>query len=222
MNRSDIRTFARLWVNDPNGTRYSDSIVNNAINIANERFAVDSKSLFKDATTTITVDDGTYSLPSDFMWEKEVEYDGKPLEAAKRYTIRNSSSDDDWTDDKGAPTNYIIDPEENRKEIRLYPIPDSSQTGKSFTLVYFAKPSDLTADSSIPLNGDTYLYRFHMGVAAFAAWMLMGYETATPETEAKMNRMWNLYRYYVDEALDTYDNTVNEKMNMRGGRNYRP
>ena len=222
MNRGTLRTFASLWVNDPNLTRYTAAIYNNILNIANERFAVDSEALFKDSEYTLVADDGTYALPSDFMWEKEFELNGDDIKPVKRYTLSRNAKSSNWKTTKGKPTHVTVDPEEARKQILLYPIPDGNSAGDTLTMVYHAKPTDMSSDSDTPLNGDTYMVRFHMGVAAWAAWALLGYEDLTPEVDAKMAKMWNLYMYYVNEAKDNYDNAASEPMNMRGGRNYRP
>lgn len=219
MNRGQLKTMASLLLADPNKTRYSDTQYNDALNIANYIFATDSRCLFKDSSSTVSAADATYALPSDFMWEKKVTLAGLRLSPISRDTLERIKVSDDWTDDSGTPKYYLIDPEEARKQVLLYPIPTSNEANKTLILTYYCKPSDMGTDSTDPLNGDTYLARFHPGIAYYAAWLLNSYENPTPETQAKDASLWRAYQQYINDARDTFENTISEPWNLRGGRN---
>ena len=188
MNRGQMRTFASLLSSDPNLTRFTATQYNDIIDIANEQFATDSRSLFKYKEYTLVDATGAYTLPTDFMYERDVELQGEDLLPKSRYTM-NRSFDSNWKDDKGTPTHYIVDPEVGRKQILLYPIPEAKDVGKTVTMAYYVLPAVMTADADIPLNSSSYHVRFHMGIVAFAVWSLMNYEVPTPETDAKMSKM---------------------------------
>ena len=77
-----------------------------------EQFAADSKALFKDTTWTSASATATYSLPTDFMYEKWVYFNGLPLNPLNRAKLSKEDQNDDWPDDAGTPTNYLVDPQE--------------------------------------------------------------------------------------------------------------
>lgn len=218
MNLSSLQTYVSLFCADPQQTRFTASQYTNAINEAQRQFALDSKALFKDASTyTVTSGTAGYSLPTDFMWEKEVTHKGLLLIPISRASLLRLKGDD-WTDDTGTPTNFLIDPEEARKQILLYPIPTSNDTGANLILTYYPLPSDLSASTDIPLNASLLLVQFHMNIAAYAAWLLLGYETSTPEIMTKRGSLMRKYNEGVTKAVDTFKNTASEPIRMLGGR----
>lgn len=218
MNLGTITTYASLFCEDPDQTRYTSAQYTSAINEAQRQFALDSKCLWKDAST-YTVVDGTagYSLPTDFMWEKEVTHKGLRLLPISRATLLGLKGDD-WTDDTGTPTNFLIDPEEARKQILLYPIPQSGDAGANLILTYYPLPTDLSSSTDVPLNSSSLLAQFHMAIAEYAAWLLLGFEKATPEFVSKRGGLIRHYNDAVIKATDTFKNTASEPIRMRGGR----
>lgn len=219
MNLSQLRSLASLFVADPNQTRYSASQYNDALNRAQEQFAMDSRCLWKDAPT-YTVVDGTaaYSLPTDFLWEEKVVFKGLQLKAVSRETLEFYKRSDRWDDDSGTPLYYIIDPEEARKQITLFPIPGAADAGANLVLTYYPLPTTMSSDSDNPLNGVSFLTQYHIAIAAYGAWLLALYETMTPEVMAKRTNLNQIYQDKVTEAVDHFKNTASEPMRMRGGR----
>ena len=122
MIRSALRTQAAAFCGDPNITRYTAAQYNTALNRAQEQFAFDSRALFKDTSWTTVADTATYDLPSDFTYEDWITYDGYELAPISRHEIQRLSPGDDWTDEEGTPTHFIIDPEQARQQIRPPPI----------------------------------------------------------------------------------------------------
>lgn len=218
MIRSEIRSLAANFCGDPNLTRFSSTQYNDAIDRAQEEFCFDSKALYKDAATyTVTAADAAYDLPSDFWLERNVTHKGLELRPVSRETLLKNNGDD-WSDDTGTPTHFMIDPEEARKQILLYPIPTADDAGANLILTYYPIPSELSADSSVPFNSSSLMSQFHMAIAAKAAWILLNYETPDPAIDAKMSKMNKIYQDKVTFAIDTYGNTKSEPMRMRGGR----
>lgn len=219
MNLGQLRDLASLFVGDPNQTRFTSSQYTAALNRGQEQFAFDTRSFFKDAST-ITVVDGTaaYSLPSDFLWEKKVTHKGLKLEPISRETIEFYKRSDDWSDDTGTPKYFVIDPEEARKTITLFPIPKSEDAGANLILTYYPIPTALADGTDTPFNGYALLAPYHIAVAAYAAWLMTTYETQTPEIMAKRGALNKVYQDKATEAADHFQNTASENIRLRGGR----
>lgn len=215
MNLGSIRTQTSFFVGDINQTRYTTTQYNNAINRAQEQFALETKALFKDTSWTTTSGTATYSLPSDFMWEDYVTYNGYELKPISRHELNRLNPGSDWTDRSGTPTYFIIDPEQASKVITLYPIPDDAQT---LQMRYFPLPAEVSSDTDIPLNSSDLMAQFHMGLAALAGWMLLSSETMTPEIQAKMQLMMAYYTDSVVKAVDTFKNTASFGIQIKGSR----
>lgn len=214
MNRGAMRTQTADFLSDKNQTRYSSTQYNTALGKAQEQFALDTKALWKDASYSVTAADATYDLPTDFMWEDWVKYDGVEISPISRHELQRLSGQD-WTDDQGAPTNYIIDPEEASKSITFYPIP---QEAKTAAMRYFPLPAAMSSDSDVPLNSSTLMVQFHLGICAFAAWLLIMGEQVTPATQAKANSLMPLYTDAVNKAIETFKNTASAALQIRGSR----
>lgn len=219
MNVGQINTLASLFCGDPNQTRFTPAQYLFAANRAQEQFCFDTKALWKDASTITTVDGtATYSLPSDFMWEKAVMFKGLALKPISRATLAEYKASDRWDDDAGTPKYFYIDPEEARKTIGLYPIPRADDAGANLVLTYYPLPTALTADSDTPLNSYALLVEYHIAIACYAAWLLLGYETASPEIMAKRGGLLKQYNDKCINATDRFKNTSSEPMRIRGGR----
>ena len=214
MNRGVLKQLMAGFAEDPAQSRYS-GLYDAALDRAQEQFALDTRALWKDAPSySVTADDADYDLPSDFMWEKRITLDGKELKPITKARLDENSSGD-WTEDTGDPTFFLINPEEASKSIRLYPIPQRSQT---MVLTYFPLPASSTTDSDVPLNSSALLAQFHIALAAYGAWLLMMNDSATAEKAAKKAELLGLYSGKVTEAIDLFKNTASAPIRMGGGR----
>lgn len=217
MNLGELRTLTASMVEDPNQTKYALAKYNDAENKAAAQFAMDSKALYKDSAIAMVARTAAYSLPSDFMLEKEVTLNGIALKPISRATLQAKKISERWDDDYGAPEYYIIDPEEARKTISLYPIPDNDADGTSLVLTYYAFPALMTVDTSLPLNGSTLMVQFHTGLAAYAAWLLMMYLPQTAEIAQKRSGFFSMYKDKIDEAIQTFGNSKSEPLSFHVG-----
>lgn len=216
MNLGTIRTLVANMVGDPDQTRFSGKY-DDAINRSQEQFALDTRALWKDTTWSHAANDADEDLPSDFMYEDFVTYGGKKLTPISRFELLQKAGDD-WTDDEAdLPTHYLIDPEEAVKEIVLYPIP---QTAKTLAMRYFPLPASVSADSDVPLNSSALLAQFHVGIAAYAAWLILLYESVTPEIQAKRSDLLSIYNDTAGKATSLFKNTVSAGIKIRGTRTY--
>lgn len=220
MNLSSLTSLCQKFALDAGGTRFAGQYTD-ALNLANQQFAYDSKALWKDHTT-YTVVDGTaaYDLPSDFWLEKRITHKGLKLDPISRATLDEEyqGTGTDWTAESGTPTHYIIDPEQGRKKLTLFPKPTGGDTGANLILTYYPVPTDMAVDADIPLNSSSLMVQFHIALAAWAAWLLLSGEEATPAKEKQRDRMKELYDNKVSEAVDYFKNTASEPLRMKGGR----
>ena len=217
MNRGSLRTQAADFCGDKNQTRYSATQYNTAINRAQEQFSLDSNSTFKDVPYSNAAGDATEALPSDFIVEDWVKYDGIEIDPISRHELQRLSGQD-WTDDTGTPEKYIIDPEEARKTITLYPIPVDSKT---LVMRYLALPAELSADSDTPLNSSALLIQFHIGIAAYVAWLLLLGEQMSPQVREKRDSLLVMYNDSVNKAIEKFGNTKSMGIRIRGSRIWR-
>jgi len=217
MIRSELRALASKFCEDPNITKFTADKYNDSLEKAQQQFSMDSKALYKDQSIVVAIDTAAYALASDFMLEKEVVFNGLALLPISRATLQVKKTEERWDDDKGTPKYYIIDPEEGRKTITLYPTPDNVDAGTSLVLTYYCFPTAMTSDSSIPLNSSTLMVQFHIGLAAYASWLLMFYLTQTAEIQAKRNELFAIYTAKVAEAIQTFGNTKSEPLRFHVG-----
>lgn len=225
MNLTTLTAIAAQFAGDQQQNRYT-GLYTQALNLGQQQFAIDSECLWKDFPVTVVGGTPSYSMPTDFMWEKlPVMYsktgDNSNIELtpiSRLELARNRG--DDWTTVTGDPKNFIIDPEEARKQIRVYPYPPAGDLGGTLTLTYYPLPGDMAAGTDSPLNSYALLAQFHLAIAAWAAWMLLGAETVTPEITAKRRDLLQLYNDTVTQATNTFQNTVSQPIRMRGSCYY--
>lgn len=212
MNLGELRTFTANLCEDPSVTKFTPVKYNDSINKAAAQFAMDSKALYKDSAIVMVAGTAAYALPTDFMLEKAVTLNGIELAPISRATLQAKKATERWNTDSGTPKYYIIDPEGGRKTITLYPNPANEDAGTSIVLTYYAFPSVMTVDTAVPLNGSSLMVQFHVGLAAYAAWLLLMYLPQTPEISQKRNELFATYRGKIDEAIQTFGNTKSEPL----------
>lgn len=211
MNLTTLQQFAADFCGDPDQSRFSGKYVG-VINQAQKQFAMDSRALFKDKAYTAAADDSTYDLPTDFLCEESVTYNGLPLKPISRHTLYTLYPGTDWTTLEGTPTHYMIDPEVGVATLRLIPIP---QDALAISMRYYPLPADVAAASDVVLNSSTLMVQFHLGIAAFAAWLILLSENSTPELVDKRRELMKVYQDAVNKAIETFGNTVSEPLRIR-------
>jgi hypothetical protein len=208
---STLQQLTANFVGDPDQTRYSGKYVPQ-INLAQDQFAADSRSLFKDVAYTSAVGTSTYGLPVDFLFENDVTYNGFPLKPISRHTLYTLYPGTDWTLLTGTPTHYMVDPEEANKVLRLIPIPQDIQT---ISMRYYPLPADVANPSDIVLNASLLMVQFHSAIAALAAWYILSFETQDDALIVKRKEMMKIYQDGVSKAIDTFKNTASEPLRVR-------
>jgi hypothetical protein len=207
-----MRTQTADFVGDKDITRYASTKYDTALDRAQEQWCLDTKALWKDQAYTTAAGDADYDLPTDMMYEDYVLHDGNRLKPISRYeaSVRFGQ---DWATQSGTPSHYIIDPEEAVKELLLVPIPVEV---KSVLLRYFPLPASMSSDSSVALNSSALLAQFHIGICAYAGWLLLMGEDPTPAIVQKMGQLQSIYSAGVSLAIETFRNTVSAGLKIRG------
>jgi len=220
MNLASLTSAVTLFAQDAAQSRYS-GLYTGALNQAQQQFCLDSKSLWADWPAVYpTAGQQTFSLPTDFMFEKKVTYNGIKLNPVSRAELEREMTDTRWDTVTGRPTRYIIDPEKARRSLTLYPIPDANSAGFDLVMTYYPMPADMTQPTDIPLNGNPIMAQFHLGLAAWAAWYLLQGEASDPNIPAKKKALLDIYNDCVSQAAETFQNTASEPIRLRGVRNY--
>lgn len=137
-NYSDLKTEIANYL----GRSDLTSQIPTFIRLAEERLARDlrTRHMLKVSQATMTADDSTVALPSDFLAMKDIHIDGNPI---KTLQFQNSSNffRNARVSDKGIPVMYTL----LASEFKFAPIPDSNYTLK---LIYYYKP-DYLSDSNV-------------------------------------------------------------------------
>jgi hypothetical protein len=214
MNRAELRTLASSFCEDPSITKFTTAKYNDALEQAQRQFTMDSKSLYKTASSTMVVGTAEYDLPTDYILDKLVMLNGVKLEPISRNSLAELYKSRRWDTLTGTPVNYISDPMEANKKLILFPIPDSDVDGTDLALTYYALPSAMSTDSASPFNSSALMGQFHIAVASYAAWLLLGYLSPTDALVAKRKDLIGTYTMKVNEAIQTFGDSPSEPMSL--------
>lgn len=217
MNLQTLTETTAALVNDRDQTKFAN-LYTQALNLAQQQFAFDSQCLFDDHTITVVAGTAGYDLDDNFYKEIRVTHKGLRLQPMSRETLYFYSRGVDWRTLQGTPIGYIIDPEIDVQQITLFPIPQADDAGDNLILTHSFRPDDMSAATSLPFNNYPLLFPYHIGICYWAAWLLLGYDSATNETMAKRKQLLDMYNDKVTEARDNFKNTQSEGIRMRGGR----
>lgn len=213
-NKSELRTLTASMCEDPSQTKFTPAKYNDSLESAQRQFSLDSKCLYKTQAYVMAVDDATYDLPADYISDKLVMLNGIELTPISRSKLASLYKGQRWDTKTGTPRHYISDPMEANKALVLFPIPNSISGGTDLQLTYTAIPAVMSSDSASPFNSSALLTQYHVAVAAYAAWLLLGYLTPTDATVLKRRDLLGTYTGKVNEAIATFGDTPSEPMAM--------
>ena len=213
-NRSELRTLTSNFVEDPNITKFTSAKYTDSLETAQKQFCLDTKSLYKIQAYVMAVDDATYDLPTDFVGDKLVMLNGIELDPASRSKLAGLYKSRRWDTLEGTPKYYVIDPMEANKQLLLVPIPDSIADGTSLELTYSCIPTAMATDAATPFNSSVLMTQYHIAIASYAAWLLLGYLTPTDPIIQKRRDLLNTYTGKVNEAIAEFGDTKSEPMSL--------
>ena len=214
MNRSELRSLVSNFVEDPSITKFTATRYNDSLELAQKQYCLDTKALYKTQAYTMAVDDATYDLPTDFIGDKIVMLNGIELDSVSKMKLSTLYKSRRWDTLEGTPKYYVIDPMEAKMQLLLVPIPDSIANGTDLQMTYYAMPTVMSSDSASPFNSSTLMTQFHIAVAAYAAWLLLGYLTLTDAIISKRQDLLNTYTGKVNEAIASFGDTKSESLSL--------
>lgn len=217
MDRGTARSFVALKAEDPSQTINTPAQYNDAIDLSEEQFAIETKSLMKVTTLTVVSAQNYIALPSDFMVSILARHKGLKLKPTSRFDLAFQRSSD-WGEDNGTPIEFYIDEENER--IIFHPKPQAADAGANLELIYAAIPTNITDDATVLMNAKAFLAYYHPGIVAWAAYWVLGYRTQTPEIIAKRRSCIDESTYYKDKAIEIYKNMQDQPVQMKGGRSW--
>lgn len=213
-NRAELRALASNFCEDPSVIKFTSTKYNDALETAQRQFSLDTKSLYKTQAFVMAVADASYDLPTDFIGDKIVMLNGIELEPISKVKLSSLFKSQRWDTLEGTPKYYVIDPMDANKQLLLVPIPDSIDDGTDLQLTYYALPTAMSSDSASPFNSSTLMTQFHIAVAAYAAWLLLGYLSPTDPLISKRNDLLNTYTGKVNEAIADFGDTKSEAISL--------
>lgn len=201
---------------DPNLRRHSASDFNDALDDAQREFNYDALVYWKAKTYTSVASTAAYSLPSDFFQEKDrPTFDGIELIPITRAELQRGNGDD-WTDDTGKPTHYIVDPKEADKNLTLYPIPTSDYASKTISMPYYGDVPVMASDQDEPWNNSILLRPYQRAVAIKAALLIL--EQTPPDAAITLQKreLEQKYQEKVNMAAARFGTTKKAPWRMLG------
>lgn len=219
LDRVTARNLIALKIEDPQQTKFTAAQYNTAIELGQEQFCLDTKSVVKQTTLTEVTGVTNVALPTDFIDVVLVRHIGIKLAPTTRYDLSFQSGQDWTTLPNGVPTMYYID--QQADAIGLVPAPDSGNAGANLTLTYIAIPPVLTADTGTGgwlLNNDFILQYYSPAIVNWAASEMITYAPITAELAQKREIFLKDYERYMNQAISIYNNMADQPIQMRGGK----
>lgn len=237
MNLQTLTTFAAQFAMDPNQTRYTSALYNNALNEAQNQFALDTRALYKDALYSSVANQAQYALPADFMFEKKVTFNGLRVDPITQADLEIKYRASSWSEVIGTPLYYNIDPAAASgqlggntipagtayQSLTLIPIPQGADAlyGNNIVLTYYPLPAAMANPADNPMNGAAFMAQYHIAISQYAAFLLLQSEAASQEMLAKRAELLKLYNENATKCMDRYGDTkAAGPLRMRGGRNW--
>lgn len=192
LDKVALRTQCRYLLNDIDGQRWTDAVLNERIEMAQLAIVRDSKCLQGTTYYYIYSATKTYTLPSDLLLPFRVSYQISTTTGTYQKLNRSTFEGLDvvegltWQQKApGQPSRYYIWAD----QIGLVPPASSSYAGANkLRFDYVVSPSSMSTDTSVPFNGQTKLYSYHEFIVWRVCMMCKADEHAY--TEVSMYKDW--------------------------------
>jgi len=219
LTRSSIQTLIAGILGDPDYQEFTETNVQDAIQVAQEKFVKDTKCLKDVQTTTVVAGTYEYALPTDILDISRVSHNGLKLERVSEYDM-DVTRDTNWADDTGTPTSYYVDLDPNNLKIRVYPIPQAADAAYSLIMEYIKIPPALSTAASVPFDANTLLSPYTMAIVYAGSSDLM----KTAPNQARLIQiplMEKEYLKYVEDCIEMFRAMEKRRPHtMSVGRNF--
>lgn len=171
MNRGDIRSMCRTWLNEASAGFFTDAELDNFINVANQKLnrtiiSYDPNFFTISATFQTTANTKAYTLPTDFQKMVRLEHylttDPNDIEKIEEIRFPRVELQGIWPAMReGKPRRYFI----RNNQMEFIPIPDAVY---DIRIYYDNARPDLNIDTDIPSSPGDYHYLIAMQTAILA------------------------------------------------------
>jgi len=217
-NRAEIRTEIRRLVNDVNSMRWTDAVLNDRINQAQDDVAWRTRFMVNQTTVACTVGQLEYELPADCLIPIRICYDTDGSSVTTKYeeldyaTLDKLDRDNGqyWeTRSSGTPKEYYY----RGNYVGLFPPPGQNYTGDygDLRLHYVVRPSTMTSDSNIPYTVGSNNYRMLFPFHQLIVWHVCAQCAADERDTAMMNFYWSKYLTDIAEIRVHLNNQPDKK-----------
>jgi len=207
---SDIRDMIRNRIDDPSTSygdvRYSDSFINNLINIAQRDITINTNCLWSTCTGYTVADQAGYELLDD-IWaiDRVVWNDDYVLTPKDVYEMDSDNAN--WFDvSSSSSTDYYW--YKGDDDIYFFPTPEYS-TG-TIQIWYIKLPDDMDSDSDEIFDSMPKLEAFKEALMHYVT-----YRIYFLEGDTRYQIAWQEYNAYIDMIKKTWDIQPNYKPNLR-------
>lgn len=236
---SDLQTYVSGLVNDPSNTRYTLTMINNQLDLAQTRWNIEAKICRWTDYIALTSNAYRYNLTGNLtltlLTDLRVTLKGVSL-TKKSKNYMDMFSAQDWTTAQGTPQEYCIDLNSNPPSFILHPTPQandvtlytnvvgiSNQNPLGFEYLTPHQPMVNATDTPWTVNGVTNSltppYVAGLGLDAAAALL-------EPDPTAETVKKKDIYRSQANAYLSIIqqiyaDLETDQPFKMHGGRNWR-
>lgn len=171
LNRSDLRTEARLLARDTGTTRvrYTDTQINNLLAEGESQAISMSECIYKSFSFDLQIGVTYYTMPDDFKFVRRLTRDSLELKEMTPAALDGRSRG--WEDAGGVPTYYFTN-FSSRGLLGFAPVPAVTGDTSTVKIEYFSDVSTMTADSSVPYESIGELTAFQPMLAYYAAYIM--------------------------------------------------
>jgi len=225
---SDLQAYISNLINDPTNTRYSLTLINNQLDIAQDRWNLEAQICRTSQTLTVVANQASYGLTTltgTFLKMLRVAHKGIQLTKRSKMTLDMYSAID-WTTTLATPTSYLLDMTVNPPVLFLYPQPQANDAGAFLLVEYLVRHTSMVnpGDTLFMIGGttNTLIAPYSFGIGLDVAASLLEPDP-TPETVAKAK----LFRSQANSVLSIVtqiyaDFDLDEPYRMTGGRVWFP
>lgn len=210
MDKATFDTLVGDLIGDPNHDRWTTTQIGVEADNTQDRWNVHAK-ILKDVSviTTVagtrryTISGFTSSITIAFL---RVTHRGLELNRRDK-TYFDLFAGDDWTDDEGTPTDYMIDyTDPDNQYLVVYPTPRAEDEGDNLSVEFIKRHTPMSADSDEPFNSNTMIRPYHWGIAYETASRLLARDVSpvAPQNAAKATVYQRIAENVLAEVVQTF------------------
>ena len=217
MNLGQLESRIGQKLGDPNNVEFTTTIIDKAVNDAQERIVLETKCLTDTQSISIVAGTREYDLPTNYLITEGVKIDDTPLDPTTKKDL-DFYAGSSWNDLEGFPTQYYIDNEDpDTLKLGFDTKPQTAGTDNCKHL-FIVNPTDLALSASIPFDSNTLLYPYHKILVHEVVQDLLQGKQLTSDIQAKIAFHQKEVDKLIYKIKSVFKNASNSKLRMKGGR----